>query len=423
MVGRRIVLGVCGSVAAYKSAELCRALVGAGAQVVPVLTANSANFIGAATLSALSGNPTRSSLWEGPGVSPHTDLARWAEVVLVAPASARLIGDLAHGLAHGLLVNLLLATRSPVILAPAMHTEMWEHPAVVANVARLADRGVIFAGPDSGPLAGGDHGIGRLAEIGSIVAAVQLALGPHDLVGRRVLITSGGTREPIDPVRYLGNRSSGRQGMALVREARARGADVTLITSIEGPAEPGVRVVAVQTAAEMAEAVLAEAQTADVVVMAAAVADFRPAAPAAVKLPKAQVGTSVVLEPTLDIAAELGRRRHPGQVLVGFAAESDPAPAALAAAGEAKCQAKGLDLVVANPVSAMGGDRSEAVLVGPIGRPGGAGTGEEVNGEPRWSQPVEAGTKRQVAARVFDAVVARLIEAPPGSGEGIGGER
>ena len=350
--GRRVVLGVSGGIAAYKAIELCRLLVDAGAVVRPVLTAAALRFVTATTFSALASEPARTSLWDGPEPSPHTTLGGEADLVVVAPATARVLAAYAVGLSDDLLVATLLATRAPVVVCPAMHTEMWEQPAVQANVATLRRRGVHVVGPAVGALAGGDVGPGRLVEPAEIVAACASVLGggTGDLAGLRVLVTAGGTREPIDPVRFLGNRSSGKQGHALADDAAARGARVTLVTTAECPVAPGVEVVKVDTAAEMESAVLAHSDAADVVLMAAAVADFRPRVVASSKLRRAEGLTEVALEPTPDILAAVTARRRPGQTVVGFAAEwGDPRPGAAE-----KLRAKGLDLIVANDVSAPG---------------------------------------------------------------------
>ena len=394
--GRRVVLGVCGGIAAYKAVEVCRRLVDAGAHVVPVMTADAQRFLGPATLSALASERVQSSLWDEADPIPHTRLGREADVVVVAPATARLLGTYAAGIADDLLTATLLATRAPVVVCPAMHTEMWEHPAVGHNVAVLRQRGVHVVEPGVGRLAGGDEGPGRLAEPADIVAAVEAVLTGQDLAGRKVLVTAGGTREPIDAVRFVGNRSSGKQGHALAAEAAARGARVTLVTAADRPAAPGVEVVTVQTAAEMEDAVLERASQADVVLMAAAVADFRPRQPAVGKLAKADGVPDLVLEPTPDILATVARARTAGQVLVGFAAETDD----LVTRASAKLEAKGLDLVVANDVSAPDAgfdhDTNRAVLVEADGR----------------ITDVPLVDKRELAAAVLD-VVARHLSDPP----------
>jgi phosphopantothenoylcysteine decarboxylase/phosphopantothenate--cysteine ligase len=362
LAGRRVVLGVTGGIAAYKAVEVCRRLVDAGAHVAPVLTRSATRFVGTATFDALASEPAQTSLWDGPDPIPHTRLGQSADAVVVAPASARLLGSYAAGISSDLLTATLLATRAPVVVAPAMHTEMWEHPAVQDNLAVLRRRGVVVVPPEAGRLAGGDVGAGRLAAPAVVVAAVEAALTPRSLAGVRVVVTAGGTREPLDPVRYLGNRSSGKQGHAVADEAVARGADVVLVTTTDLPGPPGAEVVRVESAAQMEAAMAAAAEEADVVVMAAAVADFRPKAVADHKIKKEGGPPDVVLEPTPDILAGLGARRRPGQVLVGFAAETTD----VVANARAKLVRKGVDLVVANDVSAPGvgfGHDTNAVVI------------------------------------------------------------
>jgi phosphopantothenoylcysteine decarboxylase/phosphopantothenate--cysteine ligase len=349
--GSRIVLGVSGGIAAYKAVEICRRLVDAGAFVSPVLTAGALEFVGALTFSALASEPARTSLFADGGVGPepipHTHLGQNADLVVVAPATAAVLGKYAHGISDDLLTATLLATRAPVLVAPAMHTEMWEHAAVQENLATLRRRGVHVIDPVSGRLAGGDVGEGRLADPADVVAAAERILGPNDLAGVRVLVTAGGTREPIDAVRIITNRSSGKQGYAIAEVAARRGADVTLVTTIGRPAPAGVEIVAVQTAAEMQDAVMGRAPGADVVVMAAAVADFRPKEPPNRKLKKHEGIPEIVLEPTHDFLVDLGRDKPVGQVLVGFAAETDD----LVAHATEKLRAKRLDLIVGNDIS------------------------------------------------------------------------
>jgi phosphopantothenoylcysteine decarboxylase / phosphopantothenate---cysteine ligase len=374
LAGRRIVLGVSGGIAAYKAVEICRRLVDAGAHVMPVLTTGATRFVGPLTFSALASEPARTSLFEGPEPIPHTRLGQNCDLVVVAPATARVIGHYAAGISNDLLTATLLATRSPVLVAPAMHTEMWEHPAVQDNLALLRRRGVHVVDPESGRLAGGDVGAGRLAGPARIVAAaIEILSLPissssgGDLAGRRVLVTAGGTREAIDPVRFIGNRSSGKMGYAVAGAAARRGADVVLVTTVDRPAPPGVtEVIRVESAAEMADAVLARFDDVDVVVMAAAVADFRPKATAAEKIKKAAGPPEIVLEPTVDILAELGRKKST-QYLVGFAAETER----LVEQAAAKMAAKRVDLMVANDVTAPGSgfevDTNRAVLIAPDG--------------------------------------------------------
>ncbi len=350
LAGKRIVLGVTGGIAAYKAVEVCRRLVDAGAHVIPVMTKGAEHFIGRTTLSALASEPVQTSLWDDTSPIPHTRLGQSADLVLIVPATARLLGAYAAGLSTDLLTNTLLATRAPVVVCPAMHTEMWEHPAVQANLATLRSRGVHIVDPESGRLAGGDMGHGRLANPDTIVAAVTAVLSSGPLAGRHVVVSAGGTREPIDAVRVIANRSSGKQGYAIAAEAAARGARVTLVSTVDLAVPPGAQIVVVETAAQMQAALEGLAPTADVVVMAAAVADFRPVVAAEGKIKKDQGVPQIVLEPTPDILAGLGAVKPQGQVLVGFAAETSD----LLANAQSKLERKRLDLVVANDVSAPG---------------------------------------------------------------------
>ena len=390
--GRRIVLGVSGGIAAYKAIAVCRRLVDRGAHVVPVLTRGAIRFVGETTFSALASERAHTSLFHDDDPIPHTRIGRSADAVVVVPATARVIGSYAAGISNDLLTATLLATEAPVIVAPAMHTEMWEHPAVQDNLATLARRGVHVVPPEEGRLAGGDVGKGRLASPETIVAAIEVALlAGHDLAGLHVLITAGGTREPIDPVRYVGNRSSGKQGHALAAEAAQRGAKVTLVTTVGLPTPPAADVVRVETAVEMEQAVQAAETSADVVVMAAAVADFRPAHVAERKLKKQAGVPEIVLEPTPDILAGLGARKRPGQTIVGFAAETDEVRENAAA----KLAAKGADLIVANDVTAPGAgfehDTNHVVILNADGT----------------EHEVPLADKRAIARAVFDAVIQR----------------
>ncbi|MCU0309610.1 MAG: bifunctional phosphopantothenoylcysteine decarboxylase/phosphopantothenate--cysteine ligase CoaBC [Acidimicrobiales bacterium] len=396
LAGRRIVLGVTGGIAAYKAVEICRRLVDAGAHVAPVLTEGATRFVGEVTFSALASEPVQTSLWDEDSPIPHTRLGQGADLVLVAPATARLLAAYAHGLSDDLLTATLLATRAPVVVCPAMHTEMWEHPAVQDNLEVLRARGVHVVPPGEGRLAGGDVGAGRLAEPDDVLAAVHAALStrPADLAGTHVLVTAGGTREAIDPVRVISNRSSGKQGYALAAEAAERGARVTLVTTVDRPVPPGVEVVDVVSAADMQAVVVPAAADADVVVMAAAVADFRPARRAPQKLKKDEFGAdgppAIVLEATHDFLVDLGASKPAGQVLVGFAAET----ADVEANARAKLERKRLDLIVANDVAAPGAgfehDTNAVVLLGADG----------------MRQDVPLTDKRSVARAVLDAVVA-----------------
>ena len=395
LAGSRVVLGVTGGISAYKAVEVCRRLVGAGAHVVPVMTADASRFVGQATLSALASEPVQTSLWDEDNPIPHTRLGQTADVIVVCPATARLLADYAAGRSSDLLTATLLATRAPVVICPAMHTEMWEHPAVQANLAVLQARGVHLVEPESGRLAGGDVGHGRLADPARIVAAVEAVLTAPDLAGVSVLVTAGGTREPIDPVRYIGNRSSGKQGHALAAAAARRGATVTLVTTVPTSAPAGVSVIPVDTAAEMHAAVAAVAPTTDVVVMAAAVADFRPIVVASNKLKKSAGVPEISLEPTIDILAELGRAKRPDQTLVGFAAETTD----VAAGAQAKLVAKQVDFLVANDVSATAvgfeHDTNAVVIY--------AASGAAVH--------VGLTTKVEVADAVLDCVVAHRLQS------------
>ena len=394
-------LGVSGGIAAYKAVEVCRRLMDAGALVAPVLTRDATRFVGPLTFSALASEPARTSLWDAPEPIPHTRLGQSADLILVAPATARLIGAYAAGISDDLLTATLLATRAPVVLCPAMHTEMWEHPAVQDNLGVLRRRGVHVVEPEAGRLAGGDEGPGRLAEPEAIIAAAAAVLGatPGQLAGVSLLVTAGGTREPIDPVRFIGNRSSGKQGHALADEAAARGGRIVLVTTTNRPGPPGAEVLRVETAAEMEAAVFAHAGASDVVIMAAAVADFRPKVAADHKLKKGDGVPEVVLEPTADILAALGRARRPGQVLVGFAAETarvEQSGADLRSYAEDKLRAKHLDVVVANDVSAPGvgfeHDTNAVLILSADGT----------------SRDVPLSDKRAVAAAVLDVVAAHL---------------
>jgi phosphopantothenoylcysteine decarboxylase / phosphopantothenate---cysteine ligase len=387
--GTRIVLGVSGGIAAYKAVEVCRRLVDAGAHVVPVMTRGAEHFIGRTTLSALASEPVQTQLWDGPDPIPHTRLGQSADLVLVAPATARVIAAYATGLSTDLLTNTLLATRAPVVVCPAMHTEMWEHPAVVDNIATLRRRGVHIVEPESGRLAGGDTGTGRLASPERIVAAVEHVLTPGDMNGVRVVVSAGGTREPIDAVRVIANRSSGKQGLAIARVAAQRGAAVVLVSTVHHESPAGVELERVETAAEMNEAMIRHAASADVVVMAAAVADFRPKSVVDHKIKKIDGPPEIVLEPTPDILAGLGAAKRPGQVLVGFAAETDD----VIANAERKLVAKRLDLVVANDVSAPGVGFEHDTNAVTIVRRGAA---------PRT---VALASKEQIAAAVVDEIV------------------
>jgi phosphopantothenoylcysteine decarboxylase/phosphopantothenate--cysteine ligase len=349
--GKNIVLGISGGIAAYKSIEVLRRLVDAGAHVAPIMTPDAHRFVGPVTVSALASEPLHTSLWDDASPIPHTRLGQNADVIVVAPATARVIAAYAMGLSDDLLVATLIATRAPVVLCPAMHTEMWEHPSVVDNIALLKSRGVIIVEPQSGRLAGGDIGTGRLADPETILEAIDAVMSKHkDLAGQHIVITAGGTREPIDAVRVIANRSSGKQGYAIAQVAHMRGASVTLISTVDLPVAAGVSVVKVETAQQMQDAVTQAAVSADVVIMAAAVADFRPVLSVEGKIKKHVGVPTITLEPTPDILASLGSVKSSDQVLVGFAAETEN----LVDNARGKLERKNLDLIVANDVSAPG---------------------------------------------------------------------
>ncbi len=350
----RVVLGVGGGIAAYKACELLRLFTESGHQVRVVPTASALKFVGAPTWAALSGQPVADEVWADAHEVPHVALGRAADLLVVAPATADLLARAAHGLADDLLTNVLLTARCPVVFAPAMHTEMWEHPATQANVATLRQRGAIVIDPASGRLTGADTGKGRLPEPGEIFTIARLAMArggaaPSDLAGRHVVVTAGGTREPLDPVRFLGNRSSGRQGYAFARTAVARGARVTVVAAhVDLPDPAGASVVRVGTTEELRKATVEAAADADAIVMAAAPADFRPVEYQSQKIKKTDDGTvpTIELTTTPDVAAELGSRKRPGQVLVAFAAETQDA----IEGGRRKLVRKRADLVVVNEV-------------------------------------------------------------------------
>lgn len=399
MAKPKVVLGVSGGIAAYKACELLRRLTESGHEVRVVPTAASLNFVGEATWAALSGNPASTAVWETVHEVPHVRIGQSADLVVVAPATADMLAKAAHGLADDLLTNTLLTARCPVVFAPAMHTEMWEHPATQENVVTLRRRGAVVVEPAVGRLTGKDTGKGRLPDPEEIfeVCRSVLARGAAapDLAGRHVVISAGGTREPLDPVRFLGNRSSGKQGYALARTAVARGARVTLVAANTALADPaGVDVVRVGTAVQLREAVLKAAADADAVVMAAAVADFRPARYAGGKIKKkdGEEPEPVALVRNPDVLAEISAdRAREGQVVVGFAAETDD----VLANGRSKLRRKGCDLLVVNEVGeskTFGSEENEAVIL--------ASDGSEL--------PVPHGPKEALADLVWDQVGARL---------------
>lgn len=348
-----VVLGITGGIAAYKAVGVARAFVLAGHDVKIVATEGALRFVGRPTLEAISRNPVHTDLYEGVAEVRHVALGQRADLIVIAPATAHTIASLAAGLAGDLLGTTVLASTAPLVIAPAMHTEMWEHPATVANIAMLRSRGVTVVGPDSGHLTGNDVGVGRMAEPEVIATAALALVGPRDFEGRHLLISAGGTREPLDPVRFLGNRSSGRQGVSLARAALARGASVTLVAAnLEVDAPTGAVVVEVETAAELESAMRARADAADTIIMTAAVADFRPSTVAEGKIKKDSIGEALqlVLERTPDVLAGLSAGRRPGQRVVGFAAETEPDDNALLQIGGEKARRKGVDMLVVNRV-------------------------------------------------------------------------
>lgn len=348
-----VVLGITGGIAAYKAVGVARAFVVAGHDVHIVATEGALRFVGRPTLEAISRNPVHTDLYEGVAEVRHVALGQRADLIVIAPATAHTIASLAAGLAGDLLGTTVLASAAPLVIAPAMHTEMWEHLATVANIATLRSRGVTIVGPDSGLLTGADVGPGRMSEPEAIATAALAAVGPRDLADRRILISAGGTREPLDPVRFLGNRSSGRQGVALAEAALVRGARVTLVAAhLEVGAPAGATLVEVGTAAELESAMHEHAPHSDIVIMSAAVADFRPVEIAEGKIKKNAVGASLSLqlEQTPDVLAGLSARRLAGQRIVGFAAEVEPDDDRLLELGAEKARRKGVDLLVVNRV-------------------------------------------------------------------------
>jgi phosphopantothenoylcysteine decarboxylase/phosphopantothenate--cysteine ligase len=401
----RVVLGVGAGIAAYKVCELLRLLTESGHEVRVVPTQDSLRFVGAATWQALSGHPVSTSAWDDVHEVPHVRIAQQADLVLIAPATADLLARAAAGLASDLLTNVLLVARCPVIYAPAMHTEMWQHPATAANVATLRERGAVVLDPATGRLTGADTGPGRLPEPAELLAAARSVLsrsrpglaGPAttpDLAGRQVVVSAGGTREEIDPVRFIGNWSSGRQGYAVAAVAAARGAQVTLVAANTGLADPaGVRVVSVTSACELRDRVLEAAKDADAIVMAAAVADYRPVTRSDTKLKKTGGKPEPIeLTENPDILRELSTtRRQPGQVIVGFGAETGD----LIANGQVKLAAKGCDLIVMNRVGnglAFGTADNEAEILAADGS----------------ATSVPRGPKDALAEVIWDLVATRL---------------
>jgi phosphopantothenoylcysteine decarboxylase/phosphopantothenate--cysteine ligase len=402
-----IVVGITGGIAAYKAVSVVRGLVLAGHDVHVVATEGALRFVGRPTLEAISRNPVHSELYEGVAEVRHVAIGQAAELIVVAPATANSIAKIAAGLADDLLGNTILASKAPLLLAPAMHTEMWQNAATAANVATLRARGVEFVGPGIGQLTGSDSGPGRMAEPDEIIAAALAVAGGRtaddttigvDLAGRRILITAGGTREPLDPVRFIGNRSSGKQGVALARAAAARGADVTLIVAnlddgVLDQLPASISVQHVSTTLELQEAALLAAGTAELIIMAAAVADYRPETVADRKIKKETQGDTLDLRlvKNPDILHELTTGRHDGQVIVGFAAETEPDDDTLLALAVAKRERKGVDYLVVNRVgwTETFGSADNVVMVLDA-------TGRNV-AEAR-------GTKQSVADRILDVV-------------------
>ena len=387
-----IVVGITGGIAAYKAVGVVRALVLAGHSVQVVATDNALRFVGKATLEAISRNPVYTDLYEGVSEVRHVAIGQAADLIIVAPATADSIAKFAHGFASDLLGNTILASTAPVVLAPAMHTEMWQNPATVANIALLRDRGVTIVGPGVGQLTGKDSGPGRMSEPDDIVRESLAVLVPKSLANTHVVVTAGGTREALDPVRFIGNRSSGKQGVALALAAAARGARVTLIgANLEVHAPASVEVVHVGSTLELASAVNAAALEADIVIMAAAVADYRPETVAEGKIKKETQGDT--LELTLvknpDILQGLAASRRPGQVTVGFAAETESDRDALLALGRAKIARKGADYLVLNTVGWAEGFATDGNTIVVLNAAG------DIVGE-------ATGTKTSVAGRILD---------------------
>jgi len=403
----RIVVGITGGIAAYKAVGVVRAFVLAGHDVQVVATEHALRFVGKPTLEAISRNIVHTDLYEAVAEVRHVSIGQSADLIVIAPATANSLAKMAAGLADDLLGNTVLASKAPIIVAPAMHTEMWQNAATVANAATLASRGVHFVGPTSGQLTGTDSGAGRMAEVDEIVAAslaIAAAAGPAaphgDLTGVRVLISAGGTREPLDPVRFIGNRSSGRQGTALARAAAARGAEVTLVAAhLEVPVPDGVEVVSVETTAELASAMDSASASHDVIIMAAAVADYRPAAVSNAKLKKEALGDTMTLDlvKNPDVLAALAAHARADQLVVGFAAETADTDAALLELGRAKIARKGCDYLVVNRVGWTEGFATEGNTVTVLDRAG--------------SIVIEArGSKLSVADEILSVLAGRLLE-------------
>jgi phosphopantothenoylcysteine decarboxylase/phosphopantothenate--cysteine ligase len=398
-----VILGVSGGIAAYKACELLRRFTESGHDVTVVPTAAALRFVGADTFAALSGRPVSAEVWHDVHQVPHVRIGQSADLVVVAPATADLLAKAAHGLADDLLTTTLLTARCPVVFAPAMHTEMWEHAATAANVATLRERGALVIEPAEGRLTGADSGKGRLPDPEEIFEICREVLSrgvaTPDLSGKSVVVSAGGTREYLDPVRFLGNRSSGLQGYALARAAAARGAEVTLVAAnVTLPDPAGVKVLRVETTAQLRDAVVSAAAGADAVVMAAAPADFRSASHPATKIQKADAGRppAIELAQNPDSLAEISHdRARGGQVIVGFAAETGDATGTVLELGRAKLARKGCDLIVVNDVSGgavFGAPDNQAVILGADGA----------------ATDVPLGSKRALAHAIWDQVLARM---------------
>ncbi len=384
-----IVLGVSGGIAAYKAVEVCRRLGDLGAHVAVATTQAALRFVGAATWRALSAEHIHHSFWDDPHPIPHTRLGQKADLVLVCPATARVVAAYAAGLSDDILTATLLATQAPVIVCPAMHTEMWEHPALQANIATLQARGVKIVPPGVGQLAGQDSGVGRLAEPDEIVrAALEVVASSNSLKGKKVLVTAGGTREPIDAVRFIGNRSSGKQGYALAEEALARGAEVALVATNPRELSQGINLCLVETAQELEAEVSKRAGASDIVIMAAAVADYKPVSALPTKHKKENGAPTMALEPTPDILLALGASKKNGQLLVGFAAESGD----LAQNAQRKLVSKNLDMIVANdilqPTAGFDSDTNEVLIFTKAGE----------------QQKTPIASKREIASVIFNSL-------------------
>lgn len=392
--GLRIVVGITGGIAAFKAVGLVRQFVKDGHHVDVVATEAALNFVGRPTLEAISRNPVHVGLYDDVAQVRHVALGQQADVVVVAPATANTLAQIAQGLAPDLLGNAILARRGPLVVAPAMHTEMWQNPATVANIATLRSRGVIIVGPGTGALTGTDIGEGRMSEVEEIAATTYASVFTREsMTGTRILISAGGTREPLDPVRFLGNRSSGAMGIALAAQAQARGAEVTLVVGyIEVEIPFGIKVVFAGTALEMRDALITEAPAHDVVIMSAAVADYRPEVRSTKKLKKAFMGSTPVINlvQNPDILSELGRGEH-SYKLIGFAAETETEPQALVDLARQKLDSKKCDVIIVNSVSDSEGfgDVSTTVHVVGVG-------GRIID--------TATGSKASVAAAILNAI-------------------